>query len=123
MMSVIGPKRASAFWTWVPLDLLPPSNNTAKKGDAVMRFVLCILSVALLPTFAFAAKGTMSLTEAHAAAAKGDADAAGPIMMTTDRQICLNECARRGHNKEQCTNACRPGLCHPGAEQPYCIAK
>src|SRR5262245_47843800 len=60
---------------------------------------------------------------AELAAAKGDADAAAAITMTTDRQICLNECARRGHNKDQCANACRPGLCHPGAEQPYCIAK
>jgi len=30
-----------------------------------MRLVLCILSIALLPAFAFAAKGTMSLTEAR----------------------------------------------------------
>jgi hypothetical protein len=88
-----------------------------------MRFVLCVLLGALPLNFAFAAKGTMSLSETQAAAAKGDADAAAAIMMTTDRQICLNECNRRGHNKEQCTNACRPGLCHPGAEQPYCIAK
>ena len=96
---------------------------TAKKGDAVMRFVLCILLVALPPSFAFAAKGTMSLSEAQTAAAKGDADAAAAISMTTDRPACLNGCANRGYNKEQCTNACRPGLCHPGAEQPYCIAK
>jgi hypothetical protein len=96
---------------------------TAKKGDVVMHFVLCILLVALSPSFAFAAKGTMTLSEAQLAAAKGDADAAAAITMTTDRQICLNECARRGHNKDQCANACRPGLCHPGAEQPYCIAK
>lgn len=88
-----------------------------------MRFVLCILLVALPPSFAFAAKGTMSLSEAQAAAAKGDAEAAAAITMTTDRQACLNGCAKRGHNREQCTNACRPGLCHPGAEQPYCIAK
>ena len=88
-----------------------------------MRFVLCTLLVALLPSFAFAAKGTMSLPEAQIAAAKGDADAAVAITMTTDRQICLNECARRGHHKDQCANACRPGLCHLGAEQPYCIAK
>jgi len=88
-----------------------------------MRFVLCILLVALPPSFAFAAKGTMSLSDAQAAAAKGDADAAAAITMTTDRQTCLNGCANRGHNKERCANACRPGLCHPGAEQPYCIAK
>jgi hypothetical protein len=88
-----------------------------------MRFVLCILLVALPSSLAFAAKATMSLSEAQAAAAKGDADAAAAIMMTTDSQTCLNACANRGYNKEQCTNACRPGLCHPGAEQPYCIAK
>ena len=108
-------------------ELFVGANNceeiTAKKGDAVMRFVLCFLLVALAPTIAFAAKGTMSLSEAQVAAAKGDADTAAAITMTTDRQTCLNECANRGHNKEQCTNACRPGLCHPGAEQPYCIAK
>jgi hypothetical protein len=94
-----------------------------EQGDAVMRFVLCILLVAFLPSFAFAAKGTMSLSDAQAAAAKGDADAAAAITMTTDRQTCLTGCANRGHNKEQCTTACRPGLCHPGAEQPYCISK
>jgi hypothetical protein len=88
-----------------------------------MRFVLCTLLVVSLPSFALAAKGTMSLSDAQIAAAKGDTDAAAAIMMTTDRQICLNECARRGHQKDQCTNACRPGLCHLGAEQPYCIAK
>jgi hypothetical protein len=97
--------------------------NNREEGDAVMRFVLCILLVALPPSFAFAAKGTMSLSEAQTAAAKGDADAAAAISMTTDRPACLNGCANRGYNKEQCTNACRPGLCHPGAEQPYCIAK
>jgi hypothetical protein len=86
-----------------------------------MRFVLCILLVAWPPSFAFAAKGTMRLSEAQEAAAKGD-DAAA-VAMTTDRQTCLNGCANQGHNKEQCTNTCRPGLCHPGAEQPYCIAK
>jgi len=88
-----------------------------------MRFVLFILLVVLSPSFAFAAKGTMSLSEAQAAAAKGDSDAAAAITMTTDRQTCLTGCANRGHNKDQCTYACRPGLCHPGAEQPYCIAK
>jgi hypothetical protein len=33
---------------------------TAKKGDAARRFVLCILLVALPPSFAFAAKEPMS---------------------------------------------------------------
>lgn len=73
-----------------------------------MRFVLCILLVAL-PSFAFAAKGTMSLSQAQAAAQKGDADAAAAIATTTDHQTCLDGCAKRGHNKGQCTNACRPG--------------
>jgi hypothetical protein len=95
----------------------------AKKGDAVMRFMLCILLVASPLSFAFAVKGTMSLSDAQAAAAKGDADAAAAIMMTTERQTCLNGCANRGYNKDQCTEACRPGLCHPGAQQPYCVAK
>ena len=95
----------------------------AKKGNAVMRFVLCILLVALSPSFAFAAKGTMSLSQAQAAAEKGDAEAAAAVATTTDRQTCLNECANRGHDKGQCTNACRPGICHPGAEHPYCVAK
>ena len=96
---------------------------TAKTGDAVMRFVLCIMLAALPPSFAFAAKGIMTLSEAQAAAATGDADAAAAIMMTVDRQTCLKGCADRGHNKDQCTDACRPGLCHPGASQPYCVAK
>ena len=39
------------------------------------RFVLCILLVALTPSFAFAAKGPMSLSEAQAAAADDDFDA------------------------------------------------
>ena len=86
-----------------------------------MRLVLCIMLAALPPSFAFAAKGIMTLSEAQAAAATGDADAAAAIMMTVNRQTCLKGCADRGHNKDQCTDACRPGLCHPGAEQRYCI--
>jgi hypothetical protein len=93
------------------------------KGDPMRRFVLCILLVALTPGFALAAKGPMSLSEAQAAAAKGDADAAAAITLTTDRQTCLSGCASRGHKQEQCITACRPGLCHPGASQPYCVAK
>jgi len=88
-----------------------------------MRFVLCILLVALPPSFAFAAKGTMSLSQTQAAAKKGDAQAASAVTTTTDRQTCLNECSNRGHDKGQCTSACRPGICHPGADQPYCVAK
>ncbi|HET7381064.1 MAG TPA: hypothetical protein VFJ59_00555 [Pseudolabrys sp.] len=52
-----------------------------------MRFVLCILLVALPPSFAFAAKGTMSLSQAQAAAEKGDAEAAAAVATTTDRQL------------------------------------
>jgi hypothetical protein len=90
-----------------------------------MRFVLCIVIAALLPTSALAAKGggSMSLSRAQAAAAKGDQKAAAAIATTTDREVCMNECANRGHSKSQCVSACRPGLCHPGAEQPYCVAK
>lgn len=86
-----------------------------------MRFVLCMLLVALPPSLASAQNGAMTLSEAQAAVARGDANAAAAVMMTTDRQTCLNACANRGYSKEQCTNACRPGLCHPRAEQPYCI--
>jgi len=94
-----------------------------KKGNAVMRFVLCVLLVTLSPSFAFAAKGTMSLSQAHAAAEKGDAKAAAAIATTIDRQTCLNGCANRGYKKGQCSDACRPGICDPGGEQPYCVAK
>jgi hypothetical protein len=114
-------RRADAGPQWVvPIAAGKTKRIAAKKGDATMRFVLCIILVALPPSFAFAAKGIMSLSEAQAAAATGDADAAAAIMMTVDRQTCLKGCADRGHNKDQCTDACRPGLCHPGAEQPYC---
>ena len=88
-----------------------------------MRFVLCVLLVALSPSFAFAANGTMSLSQAQAAAKKGDAKAAAAIATTIDRQTCLNGCANRGFNKGTCSNACRRGNCHPEAEQPYCVAK
>ena len=90
-----------------------------------MRFVLCvcILLAALLPGSASAASRTMSLPQAQAAAAKGDSQAAAAVATTTDRQTCLDGCANRGHNKAQCADACRPGLCHPGAETPYCVGK
>jgi len=42
---------------------------------------------------------------------------------TTDRESCMTGCANRGHSKSQCVTACRPGLCHPGGEQPYCVSK
>jgi hypothetical protein len=66
-----------------------------------MRFVLCVVIAALLPVSALAAKGggPMSLSQARAAAEKGDAGAAAAVATTTDRQTCLNECANRGHNK------------------------
>lgn len=107
----------------VPCESCALERITEKKGDAVMRFVLCVLLVALPPSFAFAANGTMSLSQAQAAAKKGDAEAAAAIATTIDRQTCLNGCANRGFNKGQCRNACRPGNCHPEAEQPYCVAK
>lgn len=89
-----------------------------------MRFVLCIVIAALLPASALAAQGgSMSLSRAQAAAAKGDQKAAAAIQTTTDHDTCMNGCASRGHSKSQCVTACRPGLCHPGAEQPYCVSK
>ncbi len=88
-----------------------------------MRFVLCILLAALLPDPALAAKATMSLSQAQAAADKGDADAAAAVATTTDRQTCFNECTNRGHDKAQCNSACRPGICHPGADTPYCVSR
>ena len=93
-----------------------------------MRFVLCIVIAALLPASALAAKdggfrGSMSLSRAQAAAAKGDQKAAAAVATTTDRESCMTGCANRGHSKSQCITACRPGLCHPGAEQPYCVSK
>jgi len=65
----------------------------------------------------------MSVSSAQAAAARGDQQAASALAMTTNRDTCLSGCAQRGHSKDQCVSACRPGLCHPGAEQPYCVAK
>ena len=90
-----------------------------------MRFVLCIVIAALLPASALAAKGgaSMSLSRAQTAAAKGDQKAAAAIATTTDRESCMSGCANRGHSKSQCVTACRPGLCHTGGEQPYCVSK
>jgi hypothetical protein len=88
-----------------------------------MRFMLGVLFVALSPSFAFAANGTMSLAQAHAAANRGDAKAASAVATTVDRQTCLSGCADRGYSKSACSTGCRPGMCHPGAEQPYCVAK
>ena len=91
-----------------------------------MRFVLCIVIAALLPASALAAKGSggsMSLSRAQAAAAKGDQNAARAVATTTDRESCMTGCANRGHSKSQCVSACRPGLCHSGGEQPYCVSK
>lgn len=91
-----------------------------------MRFVLCILLVIVLPGSAFAqtgAKRTMTLSQAQAAADKGDAGAAAALTTTTDQDTCSNACANRGYDKGRCTTACRPGLCHPDGETPYCVAK
>lgn len=91
-----------------------------------MRFVLCLLLATMLPGSALAqtsATRTMSLAQAQAAAAKGDAGAAAAVATTTDQQTCLSGCANRGYDKDRCTTACRPGICHPGAETPYCVAK
>jgi hypothetical protein len=88
-----------------------------------MRFVLCVVIAALLPASAFAAKGPMSLSSAQAAAARGDQQAAAALSTTTNREGCMSGCASRGHSQSQCVNACRPGLCHPDAEQPYCVSK
>lgn len=90
-----------------------------------MRFVLCIVIAALLPTSALAAKGggAMSLSRAQAAAAKGDQRAAAAVATTVGRDTCMSGCTARGLPKRQCVSACRPGLCHPGGEQPYCVAR
>ncbi len=89
-----------------------------------MRFALCIVVATLLPASALAQSGeVISLSRAQAAAEKGDQNAAAALVTTIDRDTCLSGCASRGHSKSQCVSACRPGLCHPGAEQPYCVAK
>jgi hypothetical protein len=90
-----------------------------------MRFVLCIVIAALLPASTLAAKGggTMSLSRAQAAAAKGDQKAAAAVQTTTDRDSCMTGCANRGISKNKCVSACRPGVCHTGGEQAYCVSK
>jgi hypothetical protein len=89
-----------------------------------MRFVLCIVIAALLPASALAAtEGAMSLSSAQAAAAKGDQKAAAAVQTTTSREGCMSGCDARGFSKNKCVEACRPGLCHPGAETPYCVSK
>ena len=88
-----------------------------------MRFVLCVLIAVGLPAFASAATGPLSLSQTQAAAARGDQQAAAALSTTTNRDACLSGCASRGHTKDRCVSACRPGLCHPGAEQPYCVSK
>ena len=90
-----------------------------------MRFVLCIVIAALLPASALAATGggAMSLSQAQAAAAKGDQKAAAAVQTTTSREGCMSGCDARGHSKNKCVEACRPGLCHPGGETPYCVSK
>ena len=90
-----------------------------------MRFVLCIVIAALLPASALAATGggATSLSQAQAAAAKGDQKAAAAVQTTTSREGCMSGCDARGYSKNKCVEACRPGLCHPGAETPYCVSK
>jgi len=89
-----------------------------------MRFVLCIVITAILPASALAAgSGPMSLSRAQEAAARGDQQAAAALATTIDRDTCMGGCTSRGHPKAQCVTACRPGLCHPDAEQPYCVSK
>ena len=87
------------------------------------RFALCLVVAVMLPGSAIAAKRTLSLAQAQAAADKGDADAAAALATTTDHDTCLRECGNRGNDKAHCATACRPGLCHPDAETPYCISK
>ena len=75
-----------------------------------MRFVLCIVIVALLPASALAQNGgSMSLSRAQAAAAKGDQKAAAAVATTTDRESCMTGCANPGISKNKCASACRPG--------------
>jgi len=90
-----------------------------------MRFVLCIVIAALLPTSALAAKGggAMSLSRAQAAAAKGDQRAAAALSTMVNRDTCLSGCASRGIPKRQCVSGCRPGVCHTGGEREYCVSK
>jgi hypothetical protein len=89
-----------------------------------LRFVLFfVLLAALLQGPTFAAERTLSLSKAHIAAQRGDSQAGAALATTIDRQTCLNGCANRGYKKAQCAHACRPGLCHTGGEQPYCVAK
>ena len=92
---------------------------------SALRFVLCIAAAALLAPPAFAAKsgGTMSLSRAQAAAERGDQQAAAAVNMTVDRETCMNECSNRGNNRRECISACRPGVCHPRGEQPYCVER
>jgi len=64
-----------------------------------------------------------SLSQAQAAAARGDQNAAAAVATTTDQQTCLRECANRGYDKRHCDSGCRPGLCHPNGDTPYCVAQ
>ena len=90
-----------------------------------MRFVFCVVIAALLPVSAPAATGgsSMSLSQTQAAAARGDLQAAAALSTMTNRDGCMSGCASRGHPKDQCVSACRPGLCHTGGEQPYCVSR
>jgi hypothetical protein len=94
------------------------------ESEVLMRFVLCIVVAALLPAFALAQQkggAPMSVASTQAAAAKGDQNAAAALAMTTSQETCMSGCESRGYPKHQCVSACRPGLCHPAGEQPYCV--
>ena len=66
---------------------------------------------------------SMSLSQTQAAAARGDLQAAAALSTMTNRDGCMTGCTSRGHPKDRCVSACRPGLCHTGGEQPYCVSK
>ena len=87
-----------------------------------MRLVLCVLLAMLLTSSAYAAEQrTLTRAEAQLAAGAGDGQAAGALTLTTDQATCQPECAKRGHSAAECTEACKPGLCHPDAPTPYCV--
>ena len=86
-----------------------------------MRFVLCVLLATVASGSVYADTPAMSLAQAQAAAAAGDQAAAAAIATTTDQQTCLRKSANRGY--QHCDVGCRPGLCHPGGDIPYCVSR
>lgn len=89
----------------------------------MIRFMLCILLATASAGSALAAKKVLTIDQAQTAQARGDANAAAALGMTTDQNTCLTECGKRGYDKANCTAACKPGFCHPGDDPPYCIGK